>query len=232
MINAARDAKQRFDELLVRASVHDTGEARVSAIYLLTISEQFAAVLHLVDGGFSTHALGNVRSMLEGLSYLLNVVKNPGYVDQIRFDSASADVALFQKCAIEPKIRDGESFAALKVSASKAQIVLNELKAKGIKRKDIIEQFRQAGIAENYVAYRILSSYAHNQLTTLLERHAGDLELLYCRPPSPETTDSAVIIALSILCQAINTLPQFTDVPAFEATRAIDDVNGKFMPPG
>lgn len=221
---AAHEVKARYDEMSVSASVNDSGEARISATLCLTISEQFAAVLHLVEGGFSTQALVIVRSMLEGLASLLNLIKNPNYLDQIKFDNARADIALFEECAADPVIRkDDADFVALKASKDKAQPIVDELKAKGVKQQNIFEQFKQAGMANNYVAYRILYSYGHNQLSTLLERHATvNFELRYHHPAPEESIESTLTGALSILCRAMETLPKFTNLAAPDVMRVID----------
>jgi hypothetical protein len=65
--------RRRIDALLLRANVQDSGEARVSATFLLTIAEQFAAMAYLVEGKFSTHAPILVRSMLDELADLRNL---------------------------------------------------------------------------------------------------------------------------------------------------------------
>ena len=133
LTKAAHEVGARYDEMLVDARVNDSGEARISAIFCLTISEQFAAVLCLIESGFSTHALVIERSMLEGLASLLNLIKNPNYLNQIKFDSARSDIALFEECVADPDIqKDAAGFAALKVSKAKALLIVNELKAKGI----------------------------------------------------------------------------------------------------
>jgi hypothetical protein len=224
MITAAHAAKKRFDEILRRVRVQDSGEARVSATLCLTISEQFAAALHLIQGGYSTHAPVIVRSMLEGLADLLNLVKDANYLDQMRFENARADVILFEEFAADPEMQeDKEAIAALTAWKAKAQPIRDELRAKGIKPQGIVDQFKQAGMAQNYVAYRVLCSFSHNQLTTLLARHAaGTFELRYHHEAPEETTASTLTVALSVLCRAIDTLPLFTDLAAAEVTHAIE----------
>jgi hypothetical protein len=226
MVRAAHEVKERFDEMLLRANVQDSGEARVSATLSLTISEQFAATLHLVEGGFSTHAPVVVRSMLEGLASLVNLTNDPNYLDQMRFESARADVTLFEEYAADPEMKeDKEAIATLAAWKVKAQPVRDALKEKGLKPQGIIEQFRQASMLQNYIAYRVFCSFAHNQLTTLISRHAGNFELRYHHEAPAETTASTLTVALSVLCRAINTLPKFTDIMAVEVTRAIDDAD-------
>jgi Family of unknown function (DUF5677) len=230
MITAAHKAKERFDEMLLRANVQDSGEARVAATLCLTICEQFAAALHLVEGGFSTHAPIIARSMLEGLASLLNLVKDPNYLDQMRFENARADVILFEAYAADPEMQENkEAIATLTQRKDKAQPVRDALRAKGVKPKGVIEQFKQAGMFQNYVAYRVFCSFAHNQLTTLLSRHASNFELRYHHDAPAETIACILTVALSVLCRAIDTLPKFTDLVAAEVTRALDDADAAWI---
>lgn len=213
MIAAAHAAKHRFDELLLRAKVSDSGEARVATTMTLTISEQFAAVLHLLEEGFSTHAPIIARSMLEGLADLLNLAKDPAYLDQLRFNDARSNVTLFEEYAQVPDMQEEkEAIATLKDWKEQAQPVLEELGAKGFKKLPAIESFKRAGMLDNYVAYRVLCSFAHNQLTTLLSRHAGKLQLNYHHEAPVEMSISLLNVAISILCRAMETLPRFSDI--------------------
>jgi hypothetical protein len=105
LLDVAHKTKQRFDQLLDRANVNDSGESRVSALYLLTISEQFAAALQLADNGFATHAPTLVRSMLDGFASLSNLVKDPNYLDQIRFEDARSKIAVFDEFSKDPNVQ-------------------------------------------------------------------------------------------------------------------------------
>jgi hypothetical protein len=210
MLGEAQRAKRALDAFLLAANVTDLGEARVAATLCLTIGEQFGAALHLFEGGFSSHAPILIRSMLEALADLRNLVNDPNYVDQIRFDDARSNVALFSDYA---KV-DGmtaESLKTLKLWGDKAQPVVDELKAKGLSKLNAIEKFKLAGMAENYVSYRVLCSFSHGQLTTLLSRHAGKFELSYHRAAPEQTTKSMIAMALAIFCQAVEQLPKFSD---------------------
>jgi hypothetical protein len=222
MLSTAHDVKYRFDDLLFRAKVQDSGEARISATICLTIAEQFAAVLCLVEGGHSSHAPIIVRSMLEGLAELLNLVNDSNYLNQMKFDNARSDVILFEEYSTDPEMQeDAEAIATLAEWKAKAQPIRDMLAARGFQKQGVIEKFKNANILQSYVAYRVLCSYAHNQLTTLIARHAGNLELLYHNDAPPETTASILTIAVSILCQSVNTMHKFTDIPAEELDKAI-----------
>jgi hypothetical protein len=139
--------------------------------------------------------------MLEGLASLLNLTEDPNYLDQMRFESARADITLCEEYAADP-----------------------DMKPQGV-----IEQFRQAGMLQNYIAYLVFCSFSHNQLTTLISLHAGNFELRYHHEAPAETTASTLTVALSVLCRTIDTLPKFTDIMAVEVTRAIGDVDAAWI---
>jgi hypothetical protein len=102
-------------------------------------------------------------------------------------------VTLFEEYVSDPDIqKDKEVVAKLTAWKAKAKPVRDALKARGIKHQGIIEQFKQAGMLENYVAYRAFCSFTHNQLTTLISRHAGNFELRYHHDAPAETTESTL----------------------------------------
>ena len=230
MLAAAHDIKIQLDELLLRGQVLDSGEHRVAATLCLTIAEQFAATLHLIEGGFSSHAPVMVRSMLEGHANLLNVVNDPSFVDQIRYDNARADITLFTEYAADPGMQDNadaqETLARWKATA---EVVRNELEAKGYVRLDVYQRFRRADILSTYVTYRVFCSFAHNQLTTLLARHAGHFELRY-HAEAPEALVAGLLnVAISILCEAVVTASRYTDLTDAELRQAIDAANARWI---
>jgi hypothetical protein len=225
MLVAANEARDRFDEIIWGMEVLDSGEARVSATLCLTISEQFAAALHLIENGFSTHAPIIVRSMLEGLASLLNLVDDPNYVDQLKFEDARSNVVLFKEYAAVPDMKENkEAIATLNAWQKEAQQVLDELEARGFKPQStrIGDKLRKAKMEHDYVAYRVFCSFAHNQLTTLLSRHAGNFELHYQEEAPAETTASLLTVALDIFCQAVRTLPKSTNVSEDRIAKSLE----------
>lgn len=223
MLIAAHNIKAQLDALLLRARVQDSGEHRVAATLCLTIAEQFSATLHLIEGGFSSHAPVMVRSMLEGLANLLNLVNDPAYVDQIRYDNARADVVLFTEYAADPEMQDNaDALETLARWKAIAEPVRDELEAKGYGKLDVYQRFKRANILSTYVAYRVFCSFAHNQLTTLLARHADRLELRYHAEAPEALTSSLLNVAISILCQAVVTASHYTDLVDAELRQAID----------
>jgi hypothetical protein len=149
-----------------------------------------------------------------------------GLLHRLKFDNARSDIVLFEEYAADSELRnDTEAIARLKAWKDKAQPVRDALKANGIKSENVITKFKKAGILQNYVAYRVLCSFAHNQLTTLMSRHAGNFELRYHDVSPGEITASMLTVAMSILCRAVEILPNFTSVPDDEVRQAINDAD-------
>lgn len=92
---AALTILDRFEELIGRANVSDSGEARIGACLTLTIFEQFRCAMCVIDGGYASHAAGPIRSMLEGVADLMNLSKSADYLDQLHYEDARSNVALF-----------------------------------------------------------------------------------------------------------------------------------------
>jgi hypothetical protein len=223
MLAAAHEIKAQLDELLLRARVQDSGEHRVAATLCLTIAEQFAATLHLIEGGFSSHAPVMVRSMLEGHSNLLNLVSDPAFVEQITYDNARANIVLFTEYAADPGMQDNDDAQeTLSRWKADAEPLRDELEAKGYGKLDVYQRFKRANILSTYVAYRVFCSFAHNQLTTLLARHADRFELRYHFEAPKELTAGLLNVATGILCQAVVTASHYTDLTDAELRQVID----------
>ena len=210
-INTAREIKQSLDKLIADAKIHDLGESRVAASFYLTIAEQFLAVLHLIEGGFSSHAPTLIRSMLEAWANLILLTNDSRYLDQLRFENARNDAILFEEYAALMQ-SDPDAVALLNDWGQQARPVRDHLKARGLKKQNIDEKFKLAGIQETYVTYRTLCSFSHNQLSTMLGRHARNNMLLYHAPAPEETIIGMLNLALSIMFQAFNRFPLVSSV--------------------
>lgn len=227
LLEVAYAAAAKVDEVIFRAAVSDNGESRVGTKMFLTISEQFAAMLTLIAGGHSSQSPILVRSMLEGMANLVCLAMDPAYVDQIRYEDAKSNSILFTEYMAAPDM-DPDAIQTLTEWNEKAQSVRKELGAKGFKPVDLPKKFRQAGIAENYVAYRVFCSFAHNQLTTLMARHAGHFELKYQAEAPAELTKGILSVAVSILCRSMMNLPKFTNLAENELKAIADEIDAQW----
>jgi hypothetical protein len=226
LLESARRAKERIDSILLGAKVTDSGEARISATLLLTIAEQFAGIIHLVEGKFSNHAPIFVRSMLDELADLRNLVDDPNYLDQLRFEDARYNVQMVDDFKADPDVKnDPTTLATLKAARKKYQSIHDTLNSRGFKSQTANTKFRRAKLSRLYVSFRVFSSYTHGQLTNLIVRHAGDNALRYHDESIPANTAHFLTVAAAILCQAAVLAPHFTDIPEPEMMKAVNDID-------
>lgn len=226
MLEAAEKIKKDFEQLVLNVQVNDSGEARVAATMLLTVLEQFGAAMLLLDKGYASHAPIIVRSMLEGLANLINLCNDPNYLNQLRFDNARNNVTTFTEYASDTSMQDDPKAVALLNEWRDKEIpVKAELAAIGFKKQDVIEKFRLAGIQSTYIAYRVFCSFAHNQLTTLMARHAGNKELSYLKDAPDELKQSILKVSLMILCQSMNLLPKISNLSAENLSQKINEID-------
>ena len=222
MLTAAHLIKQQYDEFLLHANVTDSGEARIAASLYLTISEQFDATLCLVENEIASHAPILVRSMLEGLANLINLVNDADYLNQIRFEDARSNIILFDAYAADPEMRkDAAAIATLAEWRNISIPVRDELAGKGFKDQRVITKFKNAKIEPLYLGYRVFCSITHNQLTALMARHSGPF-LRYHHEAPTELIASTLTCAVAILTNAVKLSPMFSDIPEAEIQASMD----------
>lgn len=223
LLDVAEAAAAKVDEVILRAAVSDNGESRVGASLFLSISEQFAATVDLIADGHSSQAPILVRSMLEGMANFLCLAQDTGYLEQIRYEDTRSNAILFTDYMAVPDM-DPDAIQTLQEWRERAVPLRKEFESKGFKAQDAISKFKQAGITDNYVAYRVLCSFSHNQLTTLIARHAGLTELNYKAEAPWVLTKGILTIAVNILCRSMLNLPKFTNLTEAELQAVADEI--------
>ncbi|SIO39663.1 hypothetical protein SAMN05444172_1593 [Burkholderia sp. GAS332] len=218
---AATTILDSFEVLLGRANIADSGEARIGASLTLTIFEQFRSALCLVDAGYASHAAGPIRSMLEGVADLMNLSKSADYLDQLHYEDARNNVALFNGVLKVNGISDEMAEMAAEMVSIETPI-RDTLKKAGHKKIYIDQKLNDVDIGDAYTQYRILCTMVHTSITSLKARHAGRerlTELGYCRPAKPPVIGMLLLIAVDLLVRAGSELHSFTDLTE-------DEVNG------
>lgn len=228
LLSAAEKIGSLFEGLLAKARVNDSGDARVAACLCLTIAELHVGVLALLRSRAQSHGPVLIRSMHEALADLKNIVGNPAHTDQMHFDNAAQAIKTFSGFRDDPDMKDEKD--AQKVMAdwlAKEQKTHDELKEKGYKSLFVSDKFRNAGMAGEYAtAYRFLCSFSHNDLNTLIARHAGKGHLRFTDPLPPATLKSVLGMAVSLYARAIETLPRYTDLVAEKVKVITDEADG------
>ena len=224
LLVAADEIGTKFEALFMQASFNDSGEARISACLLLTIAELYIAVLAVLRSPAQSHAGVLIRSMLEALADLNNLVADPNYLDQMHFDNADQMLKTSQGFLDDADLRDDpEVQENMKRWRAIEQEMYDKLKSKGCKPQGPAAKFKLAKMIGEYATgYRFLCSFSHSDLNTLIARHAGDGQLRFTDTLPPETLKSLLGLAISIYARSVNTLPKYSNLSTAEVQSACD----------
>jgi hypothetical protein len=135
--------------------------------------------------------------MLESYVNLKLLIDDPEHADQIVFENARQSLKVVRGFAGDAEVAADPSMMAQIVGYRQEHTpVYDELTARGLKKKPIFDLFTKAGEKQLYLAYRFLCTFSHNQLSTLVARHAGAGYLIMGQGLPVETLER--ILALSI----------------------------------
>jgi hypothetical protein len=152
--------------------------------------------------------------MLEGLADLINLLNDPAYLGQLKYENAKSDATLFDEYAQVPDIATSDEIVAtLNAWKQRAGPLRDELYAKGFRKLPAEKKFEMAGLHDDYVAYRVLCAFVHKSVTSLIARH-GDVQpmLRYRDVAAPEQVVSFLNVAVECLGRTLVNLPKFTDL--------------------
>ncbi len=228
LVSAAVKIGEIFEALLKEGAVQDRYEARIAACIYLTIAELNLGVVATLRSRAQSHAPVLVRSMHEALADLKNVVEDPAYANQMRFDNADQMLKTFKGFLDAPDLQDDEEAKkSLAGWVSKEKKIFDELKAKGFTPlSSCWTSSRKLGWQTSMRrVYRFLCSFSHNDLNTLLGRHGAVDKLRFTDPLPAEMLHSVVYFLIGIYGRAVETLPKYTTLSAEKVKTAIDSAD-------
>lgn len=222
---AATAILEGWEKLIARANVADSGEARIGACLILTTFEQFRAALCLIDAGHASHAAAPIRSMLEGVAEVANLSADPKYLDQLRWENARSNLALFNDIlgltdAPEEMLKEVARWKSIE------EPVRDELAKDGRERILLERKLKDVGLEGMYLHYRILCAFVHPSLTSLIARHAGRerlTELEYLRVVDRPVLRMLLMTATNLLVSAASELHHFTDLDEAEVNAVAEE---------
>lgn len=225
LLVAARRINAITDEVVLRAQVNNTAEARAAACFYLSLAEQFSATLLLISNRHSSHAPPLLRSMLEGLVDLKNLITDPAYLDQIKLNDATEDLKTFESFANDPALLGNqETQADLAVWRANGTRLRTELLQRGVRVRPLEQRLDPVGLRPLYAAYRFLTGMSHSRLSNVIMRHAGTA-LQYQAPAPDDTIIGFLRIAVQMLGLGFEQVCHFTSIPANEVRRTLDEVS-------
>jgi hypothetical protein len=215
---------ERLDGMLAGARYKSADQAQHCARICLTIAEVFNGVLALLESPAQTHAPVLARTMVEALVDLKNLVADPDYLDQLRFDNADQQLKTFAGFRDDPDVGlDEEERRGLDRWIAIEQEIYNRTYTPERKACSVYKKFERAGMLDTYqTAYRFLCSFSHNDLNTLRARHGGGARLRFRQPLPPETLAKILGLAANLYAGAIRTAPSFSTISEDTASASAD----------
>ena len=227
LIGAAVAIAERLDGLLAGARFLEDEHHQYAGRLCLTIAEAFSAVVAVIRSPVQTHAPTLVRTMLETLVDLQNLIADPAYLDQMRFDNADQALKIFAGFRDDPDagIREEER-RGLDRWIALEQRIYEQTRTPARENFSIYRKFERAGMLDMYRgAYRFLCSVAHNDLNTLRARHGRGPQLRFKHPLRSETLGSIIGLAARLYAMAIRTTPRYSSISERDANGAADWAN-------
>ncbi|WP_126282566.1 DUF5677 domain-containing protein [Burkholderia stagnalis] len=214
---------EMFEALLGRAQVPPDSEQAEYAVYLtLTIFEQFRSAMCLVDANLASHAAGPIRSMLEGVADLQNLCHCSEYTNQMRYESARENVALFDEFGKSEDVPEDMRVTLAEWDAHDRPI-RDELKASGFKELKLKDKLKRIDLEAFYSYYRVLCALVHPNLTSLRARHRSSANIVqYCAVVEPSMIMLLLRCAVDFLMRAMDDVHLYTDLHVDEVHAAID----------
>lgn len=197
--------------LIVRSRPPKGGGDRLRVALLLTITEQFEAMLRLANAHMSTHAATHVRSMIEALVAMKMLASDSGYIDQMQYEKARGEMRVYKGILADESIPEKvkkpvQTLHDLRVAECKA------FHAAGLKPKQISKDLGTAKLGHLVGPYAMLCGFSHNDLAAIAFRHQGEKSMVYKQEESPQFVQAIVSSALLVLMDATN---QFGEIALF-----------------
>lgn len=213
---------ERLDGLLVGARYKSTQPDECAAWLCLTIAEAFSGVLALLESPAQAHAPTLARTMVESLVNLKNLVADPDYLNQMRFDNADQQLKTFAGYRVDPS-SSGEFRSNLERASAVEQQIYDQTYSVERKSFNIYKKFKRAGMLDYYeTAYRFLCSFSHNNLIALQARHGHGHRLRFRQPLPPKTIIMILGVAANLYAEAIRTTSSYSTISATDAAAAAD----------
>ncbi|GGP27364.1 DUF5677 domain-containing protein [Silvimonas amylolytica] len=226
---SANRVKTAIDEALKGVIAHENDLAKVGSSLFLTIAELYRASLVLFVGNSGKFIPNMVRPMLEAWGHLRILRNDPAYLERLQFKDALDNVKMLTAISANPDNYPdwlGPEEANLAISQLKA--LVEHFEQNGTKHLGNTRQtLKDSGVEETYLAFQVLCSYTHNQLSAVLARHEYGKELHCYAPTSDEMVTGLLEIATTILKDSFESLPIFTNLTSQrvrEVHQQMDDI--------
>lgn len=197
---------------------------------MLTIAEQYSAVLHIISGNQGKAAPGSVRSMLESYVDFTNLLQDRDYLQVMQYASAEQDRRLFAE-VLSTGIEDGKELWGTTVAEwlHDATSAVERHQKAGVRTMNTFERFKLAGIGHEYVGFRMLCKYVHPNTMALVANHAtAGSELRYKDPLPTQATFGFLVMAAGLVAKAMRRLHEFSNVKREDVDTLVERLDAQF----
>ncbi|SFP27805.1 DUF5677 domain-containing protein [Pseudomonas sp. NFPP28] len=187
---------------LIRQSRPPTGGVgRLQVSLILTISEQYEAVLRLAKAQMITHSTSHARSMIEALVAMKMLEIDKSYVEKMRYENLRGEKRVYEGLFSDPNAPANVRLQLEgRYNACKAELgVLHEA---GYRPKRISDDFGAAKLWDFVGPYSMLCAFSHNDLSVLAHRHQGDTGMIFKKENSAGIVLAVVSSSVHVVMQA------------------------------
>ncbi len=191
---------------LIRQSRAPTGGVgRLQVSLILTISEQYEAVLRLAKAQMITHSASHARSMIEALVTMKMLEIDDSYVEKMRYENLRGEKRVYEGLFADPNAPDDVK-AQLEERYNLCKAELGILHSAGYRPKKISDDFGTAQLWNFVGPYSILCAFSHNDLSALAHRHQGGAGMIFKKENSAGTVLAIVSSSVNVVMQATEQL--------------------------
>lgn len=188
--------------VLIRQSRPPTGGAgRLQVSLVLTISEQYEAVLRLAEAQMITHSASHARSMIEALVTMKMLEIDSGFIEKMRYENLRGEKRVYEGLFANPNAPD-EVKEQLEDRYKACRAELSLLHAAGHRPKRISDDFGAVKLWNFVGPYSMLCAFSHNDLSVLAHRHQGDKGMVYKQENSSSIVLAVISTSVHVVMQA------------------------------
>jgi hypothetical protein len=227
LLNTATLVLEDLGNLIVRSCPPMGGPDRLRVSLVLTIAEQFEAVIRLAQAQMCTHATTHARSMIEALVAMKMLEFDNDYVDQMMYEKLRGERKVYNGLLANPDLPDDQK-ATIKNRYDTCVSDFELLHSAGYRPKAITNDIGTAGLSHLAVPYSMLCAFSHNDLAILAFRHQGEKSMVYKQGDTPEMVQTVISTALMVVMDATSQFGSIAKFPDGYFDPIFSDMNIKW----
>lgn len=211
LIDTAKLIHDDLSSLIVHSSPPTGGSDRLRVSLLLTIAEQFEAVIKLAQAQMCTHATTHARSMIEALVAMKMLKFDKSYIDQMKYEKLRGERRVYKGILANSDVPDDQK-VEIQDRYDACVADFEKLHLAGRRPKAITDDIGTAGLSHLAGPYSMLCAFSHNDLAVLAFRHQGERSMVYKQGDTSEVVRAVISTALMVVMDATS---QFGSIAKF-----------------